>query len=57
MICPTGEAKYFCKGDRTANLLICPSGNQIELLEEIGLSERRTEGRNKAKFAAKLIDA
>ena len=23
MICPTGEAKYFCKGDWT---LICPTG-------------------------------
>jgi hypothetical protein len=57
MICPTGEAKYFCKGDWTANSLICPAGNQIELLEEISLSERRTEGRNNPKFAAKPIDA
>jgi hypothetical protein len=57
MICPTGEAKYFCKQGWTANSLICPSGNQIELLEEISLSEPRTEGRNKAKFAAKPIEA
>src|ERR1700682_4444735 len=53
MICPTGEAKYFCKGGWTANSLICPWGNQIELLEEISLSEQRPEARNKAKFAAK----
>src|SRR5216684_3240071 len=29
MICPTGEAKYFCKGDWTPNSLICPSGRSI----------------------------
>src|SRR5712664_1438824 len=40
MICPSGEAKYFCKQGWTTNSLICPSGNQIELLEEISLSER-----------------
>src|SRR6267154_6094878 len=26
VICPTPEAKYFCKGGWTANSLICPSG-------------------------------
>src|ERR1700694_1586367 len=26
VICPTGEAKYFCKWGWTANSLICPSG-------------------------------
>jgi hypothetical protein len=39
------------------NSLICPSGNQIELLEEISLSEQRPEARNNPKFAAKPIDA
>src|ERR1700676_1539240 len=57
MICPTGKAKYFCKGGWTANSLICPWGNQIELLEEISLSEQRPEARNKAKLAAKPIAA
>jgi hypothetical protein len=37
--------------------VICPSGNQIELLEEISLSERRIEGRHNPKLAAKPIEA
>jgi hypothetical protein len=35
MICPTGEAKYFCEWGWTANSLICPSGNSIESLQQI----------------------
>jgi hypothetical protein len=27
MICPTGEAKYFCKGDSTQK---CPTGKSLE---------------------------
>jgi hypothetical protein len=27
MICPTGEAKYFCKGDSTEELKMRPSGD------------------------------
>src|ERR1700736_6513027 len=30
MICPTGEAEYFCKGGWTAKSLICPSGKSVQ---------------------------
>jgi hypothetical protein len=29
MICPTGEAKYFCKGDSTEK---CPTGKSLQPL-------------------------
>src|SRR5713226_5337928 len=31
MICPTGEAKYFCKGDSTQK---CPAGKSLEPLDQ-----------------------
>jgi len=38
MICPTGEAKYFCKGDSTQK---CPTGKSLEPLLSPVLSLRR----------------
>jgi hypothetical protein len=29
MICPTGEAKYFCKGDWTGFSTVRPSGKSL----------------------------
>jgi hypothetical protein len=29
------EGKYFCKGGWTGKLVICPSGNQIESVQQI----------------------
>ena len=40
MICPTGEAKYFCKGDWTANSLICPSGKSLRAHGVAGTQRR-----------------
>ena len=34
LICPTGEAKYFCKWGWTANSLICPSGKSAGSLHD-----------------------
>src|SRR6266850_2211193 len=38
MICPTGEAKYFCKGYWTAKAVICPSGKKRRLKIKLGLN-------------------
>jgi hypothetical protein len=48
MICPTGEAKYFCKGDWTGNSLICPSGKSPRGSES---KFRSCPGRGAAFFA------
>jgi hypothetical protein len=31
MICPTGEAKYFCKGDSTDPFSASPSGKSLPM--------------------------
>jgi hypothetical protein len=40
MICPTGETKYFCKGDWTGFGVICPSGGFVESAQQFCLSRR-----------------
>jgi hypothetical protein len=30
VICPTGQAKYFCEQGWTQHSLICPSGKSLE---------------------------
>jgi hypothetical protein len=41
MICPTGEAKYFCKRGWTANSLICPSGKSHRSVSTIFAARAR----------------
>ena len=35
MICPTGKAEYFCKGGWTGKSLICPSGNSVDVYDQV----------------------
>jgi hypothetical protein len=41
MICPTGEAKYFCKGDSTEELKMRPTGkSRMDPMTHLALFRR-----------------